>query len=162
LDLSPDWIVGFVDGEGCFYVGIQRHREMTVGYQLLPEFVVVQHERDAQVLHALKAYFGAGVVRSNRENRLAYRVRNLAGLDRICDFSMRHPLKTKKNTDFRKFRRVILSVKEGKHLTREGLLEAIEVARTMNTANRSALDEIRAELNGQRDGPRPSEMMEDT
>ncbi|RLC54843.1 MAG: endonuclease, partial [Chloroflexota bacterium] len=22
MDLSPDWVVGFVDGEGCFYVGI--------------------------------------------------------------------------------------------------------------------------------------------
>ena len=22
--LSPDWVVGFVDGEGCFYVGVNR------------------------------------------------------------------------------------------------------------------------------------------
>src|SRR5688500_12628905 len=65
MELSADWIVGFVDGEGCFHVSINRHREMTVGFQVLPEFVVVQHERDRQVLMAVKRFFGFGVVRSN-------------------------------------------------------------------------------------------------
>src|SRR5262245_52093026 len=62
MDLEAGWVVGFTDGEGCFHVGIAKHPEMTAGVQVLPEFTVVQHERDVQVLHALKAYFGCGVV----------------------------------------------------------------------------------------------------
>src|SRR5437867_1233634 len=54
MDLDAGWITGFVDGEGCFHVGIAKHPEMTAGVQVLPEFTVVQHERDVQVLHALK------------------------------------------------------------------------------------------------------------
>ena len=57
MKLEAQWITGFVDGEGCFHVGINPHKEMTAGFQVLPEFTVVQHERDVQVLHALKASY---------------------------------------------------------------------------------------------------------
>ena len=63
MELATDWVVGFVDGEGCFHVSLNRHDEMTAGYQVLPEFVVVQHERDIQVLHSLREFFDSGNVR---------------------------------------------------------------------------------------------------
>ena len=75
MKLDAQWIVGFVDGEGCFHVSVNAHPGMSAGAQVLPEFTVVQHERDVQVLHALKAYFGCGVVRKNHGDRMAYRVR---------------------------------------------------------------------------------------
>ena len=37
------WIVGFVDGEGCFSVTIQKATTST-GWQVFPEFVVTQVE----------------------------------------------------------------------------------------------------------------------
>ena len=52
MKLDSQWITGFVDGEGCFHVGINPHPSMKTGFQVLPEFTVVQHERDVQVLHA--------------------------------------------------------------------------------------------------------------
>jgi LAGLIDADG DNA endonuclease family protein len=60
--LSPEWVVGFVDGEGCFYVGINRQPTMKVGWQVLPEFRVVQHQRDVALLDQLGAFFGCGQV----------------------------------------------------------------------------------------------------
>ena len=78
--LSEDWVVGFVDGEGCFHVGINAHKEMSIGYQVLPEFTVVQHQRDVELLHALKNFFGCGVVRRNHGDRLSFRVRGLGHL----------------------------------------------------------------------------------
>ena len=109
MKLDAQWITGFVDGEGCFHVGINPHKEMASGYQVLPEFTVVQHERDVQILHALKAYFGCGVVRGNHGDRMAYRVRSKKHLlERIVPFFVEHPLKTKKNVDFQKFRRILL------------------------------------------------------
>ena len=87
VNLQPEWITGFVDGEGCFHVGVSRHKEMSTGYQVLPEFTIVQHERDAQLLHALKAAFGCGVVRSNHDDRLAFRVRKFDHLvERVVPF----------------------------------------------------------------------------
>ena len=146
MTLANDWVVGFTDGEGCFFIGIQQHSEMTIGYQVLPEFVVVQHERDIQILHALKRFFGCGVVRKNHGDRQCYRVRKLQDLKKICEFFLHHSLKTKKQVDFRKFRRVILQMEEKKHLEREGLIEIIDTALQMNNAQRDRLKEIRQQL----------------
>ena len=133
MNLHAEWITGFVDGEGCFYVGVNADTEMTAGYQVLPEFTVVQHERDVQVLHALKDYFGCGVVRVNHGDRMAYRVRKSKDLlDVIAPFFMKHPLKTKKNVDFRKFRTVLLKMEKGIHLTSEGIDEIRTIASQMN------------------------------
>ncbi len=133
MNLEPQWIVGFVDGEGCFHVAIKRHPEMKLGFQVLPEFTVVQHESDAQVLYALKAHFGCGVVRSNHGNRMAFRVRGVAHLaDRVIPFFEKHDLKTKKRVEFLKFRRVILLMLRGEHLTAQGLEEIRRIVVTMN------------------------------
>jgi hypothetical protein len=133
MNLDAGWITGFVDGEGCFYVGINPHSEMTAGYQVLPEFTVVQHERDVQILHGLKAYFQCGVVRRNHDDRMAYRVRSVKHLlEHIVPFFEKHHLKTKKRTDFQKFRRILLMMQKGNHLTAEGIEEIRRVASQMN------------------------------
>ncbi len=149
MELSPDWVVGFVDGEGCFYVGINPHPEMKVGYQVLPEFRVVQHERDIQVLYALKRFFRCGVVRRNREDRYELRIRKLSCLLKVVEFFEKHPLKTKKNADFKKFARIVRWMAEGKHLEREGLIRIIELALTMNRADKPQAEKILRELKGQ-------------
>ena len=133
MNLQAQWIVGFVDGGGCFHIGISHHPEMKLGYQVLPEFSVVQHERDVAVLHALKAHFGCGVVRVNHGDRMAYRVRNRKQLwEQIVPFFEKHKLKTKKRIDFEKFRRVLLLMERGEHLTQEGLDAIRRVAEQMN------------------------------
>ncbi len=146
MELSVDWVVGFVDGEGCFHVSLNRDDEMTAGYQVLPEFVVVQHQRDRQVLLALKRFFKAGIVRGIHDDRLCLRIRKFEALRQVCDFFSRHPLKTKKNVDFLKFRRILHLMSQRRHLTQEGLLEIVDLARAMNSANRPALEEIRRRL----------------
>jgi hypothetical protein len=133
MDLDARWVVGFVDGEGCFHVGIAKHSEMTIGAQVLPEFTVVQHVRDVQVLHALKAFFGCGVVRKNHGDRMAFRVRGQENLTkRVVPFFMEHPLKTKKHVDFLKFRDVLLMMERGDHLTLDGLASIRAIAEQMN------------------------------
>ena len=133
MKLDAQWITGFVDGEGCFFVGINPHAEMTAGFQVLPEFTVVQHERDVQVLHALKAHFGCGVVRVNHGDRMAYRVRSVKHLlEHIVPFFVKHSLKTKKNVDFLKFRDVLILMEAGNHLTVEGVERIRSIAQQMN------------------------------
>lgn len=133
MDLDAQWIVGFVDGEGCFHVGINPHEEMTAKFQVLPEFTVVQHERDVHVLHALKAYFDCGVVRKNHEDRMAYRVRGHEHLAKnIIPFFEKHLLKTRKRVDFIKFREVVNLMNRGEHLTSEGVEKIRKIANEMN------------------------------
>jgi hypothetical protein len=133
MELHAEWVTGFVDGEGCFHVAINPHPEMTVGSQVLPEFTVVQHERDVQLLYALKAFFGCGVVRKNHGTRMAYRVRSQEHLLQvIIPFFMKHPLKSKKHIDFLKFRDVLLLMEKGEHLTEDGIETIRGIASQMN------------------------------
>ena len=120
---------------------------MKTGYQVLPEFRVVQHERDIQVLYALKRFFECGVVRRNHEDRYELRIRKRSCLRKVVEFFEKHPLKTKKNVDFKKFRKILLMMERGEHLTEEGLINIIEIAMDMNMKNherlRQTLEEIR-------------------
>ncbi len=132
--LEAQWVVGFVDGEGCFYVGVNAQPEMRAGYQILPEFTVVQHERDVQLLYALKQFFGCGVVRRNHADRMAYRVRSVEHLrERIVPFFEKHPLKSKKYLDFLKFRKILLLMERDEHLTTDGIEKIRAIASKMNT-----------------------------
>jgi len=134
MDLNAQWIVGFVDGEGCFHIGINKNQEMKLGVQVLPEFTVVQHQADEQVLYALKAYFGCGVVRKNHGTRLCYRVRGHQNLlERIIPFFEKHQLKTRKRVDFAKFRKVVRLMEKREHLTEDGLEKIRQIKTTMNS-----------------------------
>lgn len=137
--LDNAWVLGFTDGEGCFFVGINKTKH-GLGFQVLPEFVVVQHKRDLQILYALKHFWGVGVVRKNHGERFCYRVRGHQNLKRkILPFFENHSLKTKKKVDFLKFRRIILLMEKKAHLTTQGLLAIDLIASQMNTGKRLRL-----------------------
>ena len=140
MNLEAQWVVGFTDGEGCFHIGISRHAEMTLGVQVLPEFVLVQHQRDVQVLHAVKEFFSCGVVRSNHGDRMCFRVRKLEHHQQIIiPFFESHPLKTRKYQDFLIFRDVVRLMAGGDHLKAEGLARIRELAGRLENRNEHSL-----------------------
>jgi hypothetical protein len=132
--LSQDWIVGFVDGEGCFHVGINTNKEMSLGVQVLPEFVVVQHKRDVEILYKIKTFFNCGVVRKNHGDRMCYRVRKMSDFSKIIiPFFEKYKLKTSKKANFLRFRWVIKVMLEKRyHLSPEGLHKIKLVQKRMN------------------------------
>lgn len=81
------WIVGFVDGEGCFSTGLihQKDRPDRKGYrlkyQVFHEFAVTQGDKSLESLERLKKYFGVGKIYVNKrydnhkENLFRYVVR---------------------------------------------------------------------------------------
>ncbi len=133
------WVVGFVDGEGCFSVPIFRNHTCRLGWQVQPDFSVVQGAKSVQVLHELERYFECGHVGRNgrrdnhREDLYRYNVRSLRDLvSRIVPFFEAHPLRTSKATDFVKFASVVRMMDRGLHLRVEGLIRIARVGETMN------------------------------
>ena len=145
MNLDPQWIVGFVDGKGCFFVGINPHRLLKVTPQVLPEFSVVSDKRDIQILYGLKSYFGCGVVRTDGDDRMSYRVRGHNHLlDIILPFFERHKLKSKKRVEFQRFRSVVLMVARKDHLTDDGLTKIKTIAATISKHPVSINDPVEA------------------
>jgi hypothetical protein len=133
------WIVGFVDGEGTFSITVQRNKEMSLGWQVFPEFVVTQGEKNLKVLRELQDFFGCGNVYRNRrhdnhkEDIFRYCVRKTGDLEQvIVPFFKQNKLKTSKVEDFKKFVQALKLIKAKKHLTRSGLAEIAEIAQAMN------------------------------
>ena len=133
------WIVGFVDGEGCFSVPIFKNKTCKLGWQVQPEFAVVQGERSMEVLRDLQQFFGCGRVSVNRrtddhrEDMWRYGVRSLRDLnDFIVPFFEANPLRTAKDDEFRKFSIVVRMMMDGAHLTSSGLSYIAGLTETMN------------------------------
>lgn len=148
MKINPYWVSGFVDGEGTFYVGINRNSSMKSGFQVLPEFRIVQHERDIKVLYAMKKYFSAGVVRVNHDTRQELRIRSLEQLDRIIiPHFDKYPLLTQKKFDFIKFKNIIKLMKSNEHLSIVGIKRIIALASKMNRQEKINMPFILEELN---------------
>jgi hypothetical protein len=130
--LDPLWVVGFVDGEGCFHVSINRQPKMTLGWQVLPEFRIVQHQRDEQVLIKLNEFFGFGSVKVNHGDRKELRIRGKKNLTKIVEFFEKYPLKTSKKKNFKLFSKVVTMMNNGEHLTEKGLEKIANLASSMN------------------------------
>ena len=133
------WVVGFVDGEGCFSVPIFRQRSAKLGWQVQPEFAVVQAAPSAPVLHDLEQFFGCGRVGVNhrhdnhRHDMWRWSVRSLVDLtESIIPFFERNPLRTAKAREFEKFSTIVRLMRERRHLTMEGLPSISGIAETMN------------------------------
>jgi hypothetical protein len=112
---------------------------MTLGWQVRPEFAVVQGASSRQVLEELIEFFGCGKVYLNRrrdnhrEDLLRYCVQRIDDLrSTIVPFFMEHPLRTTKRDNFEKFARVIEMMTDGVHLTPEGLSSIAGIVETMN------------------------------
>ncbi len=137
--MSSGWVVGFVDGEGCFSCSIYRNRKMSLRWQVRPEFVVAQGASSRKVLEDLVRFFGCGRVYANarydnhREHMFRYVVRPLGDLrDVIVPFFREHPLRTSKRDNFEKFATIIELMGERRHLSVEGMAEIARIQETMN------------------------------
>ena len=153
--IRTGWVVGFVDGEGCFSIGFVRQPNRTsrrgykTGYQVVHRFVVTQGARSAQCLEELKAFFGVGELYVNRrhdnhkEHLHQYRVaRREDLLGTIVPFFKQYSLRTDKRRDFEKFSACMDIISSGGHLTVDGLIEIAGLAEKMNH-QRSRRDLIR-------------------
>lgn len=137
--LSSEWVVGFVDGDGCFSVPIFRNHTMTLGWQVRPEFAVAQSASSRDVLDDLVTFFGCGKVYLNRrhdnhrEDLLRYCVQRRSDLEQtIIPFFREHRLRTTKRDNFGKFSRIVEMMKENRHLTMSGIAEIAAIVETMN------------------------------
>ncbi len=136
--LKPQYVVGFVDGEGSFHIALYKDVRMKTGLKVIPEFHVSQRVSSRNVLDALVPFFECGYVKFNHRNNpkdvtCVYVVRNREDLiKKIIPFFKQNHLQTEKAKDFKLFSRVVNLMVDGKHQTNEGCRKIINLAYKMN------------------------------
>ena len=139
------WVIGFVDGEGCFSIGFVRQADRAgrkgyrAGYQLFHRFVVTQGVKSAGCLEDLRDFFGVGRIFVNqrhdnhKEHLCQYHVSKRSELTgAVIPFFRQFPLRSAKQADFEKFARCVELADAGLHLSPSGLIQIAETAQTMN------------------------------
>lgn len=142
--VSEEWVVGFVDGEGCFSISVVRNATCRLGWQVQHEFSVTQAELSLPALRLVAGVFRVRtLIRNSRQDnhksslwRFSVKRRaDLLGV--VVPFFEERPLKTAKHNDFLKFRQVLHKMEAGDHLEVEGLRSIASITEMMNRRQRS-------------------------
>lgn len=136
---TEGWIVGFVDGEGCFCISINKNSTSKIGWQVMPEFIVTQGEKSLKALKTVKEFFGCGRIFVNRrhdnhkENLWRYCVRSLEDLrEKIVPFFREHHLRTSKDKSFKTFVKALNLMEKKEHLKISGVKKIAKLASKIN------------------------------
>lgn len=135
--VSDDYLLGFIEGEGVFHVGIVPSQFTKLGWQVIYLFKVAQNPIGESVLRALQERLGCGTISPNaragaRDRTLKYVVRDFENLTHkvvpFCDGRL-----VVKREALEAFKDVLDRVDRDEHLTAIGLLEIVDIAYAMNT-----------------------------
>ena len=125
--LNPDYIVGFVDGEGCFCITINKNGNRLPEVRLI--FEIEMREDDEPILRNIQERLGCGNIYRLEYERyrkwrphVKYKVSNFSDIsNRIIPFFRQYPLQAKKRLDFDKFCQVAGIIEAKGHLTKQGI-----------------------------------------
>ena len=131
--LDPNYIVGFVDGEGCFSVSINNRSNGRSEVRLI--FEIELREDDLEILERIKEALGCGNIYHLTYERYVkwkphykYKVSNFKDISgKIIPFFQKFSLQAKKKQSFKFFCEVAELIKRKQHLTEE----QVEVIRQM-------------------------------
>lgn len=141
--VSDDYLIGFTEGEGMFYVGVVRSRGTSrtkTGWQVIYFLKISQNPSGEGILKEFRNRLGCGYIKKNSQTdltdkSLAFVVRDLQNIkDKVIPF-YDNKLIIKKDA-FTKFKQVINIVSEKKHLTKEGITKILDISYSMNTRKR--------------------------
>jgi hypothetical protein len=125
--LNPQYVVGFVDGEGCFSITINKNDNRLSEVRLI--FEIELREGDEPILHEIRKILECGNIYRLDYERYAkwrphvkYKVSNFYDIsNKIIPFFEKYPLQAKKRLQFKEFCYVVELIKAKAHLTPEGI-----------------------------------------
>jgi hypothetical protein len=140
------WVVGFVDGEGCFSVSFNKSEKLNIGIEVRPSFSISQNSRSKDCVEAFLKFFDCGAIRySKNDGTWKYEIRSLSAIiNNVIPFFIKYPLKTNKKKDFELFCEICLLMQQTQHKNFAGLEEILKKAYSMNEAGtrKYTLDEL--------------------
>lgn len=131
--VSDEYLAGFVDGEGCFYVGFGKRDDLPLKWQIITEFHLSQNPGGKNVLEIFKARLGCGYLKPNhaknpKDISWVLVIKNRRDLsEKLIPFFDKHPLHSQKQLEFLVFKKILSLIEKKKHLEKKGFREAIEL-----------------------------------
>lgn len=120
---DSNWIAGFATGEGNFDVRITQQSTNNIGYRVQLRFRISQHNRDINLMELLMKNLGAGnIYKYPDKSAIVLTIFKFSDItDIIIPFFETNPILGIKLFDYLDWCKIAKLMKEGKHLTIEGL-----------------------------------------
>lgn len=132
---DPNWLVGFVDGEGYFYVKSLKNKNYLTGFSVSLAFSISQHARDEELLTTFIDYLGCGRIEkaSTRPDGVNLVISRFSDIkDKIIPFFQTYSLQGIKHKDNLDFVKVANIIETKGHLTEEGINKINSLKSGMN------------------------------
>ena len=158
--MNKQWLLGFIEGEGCFNISFSKNSSSKRKYGVRGTFVIKLTVSEREVIERIRNFLGgighiyiesseptrkAGL--KNARDCVSIRVTKLEELEYIVDFLKDEKFISKqKRFDFDNWAKCINLIKEKKHLKNKGLIEIAILREQMNSgtpSNRTSFCEIR-------------------
>lgn len=137
--LPPDYICGFVDGEGCFSIVISKHPQKKLGVDARLHFEIELRADDREILESIKETLGCGHIYDLSYERYGWhphvelKISSLKDIkDKLIPFFHQHPLRAKKKLAFSKFVEAVKVFENREHLTMSGIEKLKQIRSVMN------------------------------
>jgi hypothetical protein len=143
IPILPWFITGFVDAEGCFTLIARKSPRSSQGWKIEANFIINLHKKDRKLLNVIQKYFGdIGRLSKERNGCCDFTVSYIKQIITvIIPHFDKYLLITQKQADYILFRKAVLMMNNGKHLTSEGLNRIINIRASINRGLTPALKE---------------------
>ena len=134
--LHPQYIIGFIDGEGSFSVSIYYDEKMKDKIFIRPVLEIELRADDRKILERIQRTLRCGIIFECKYERygwyphMKYRINRFDEVTGILiPFLEKYPLQAKKAEVFKYFKKIVQKRMKGEHLTKKGVREIIELRR---------------------------------
>lgn len=145
--ISPHYVAGFVDGEGCFCVSVSKHQTLKRRIEVRPEFEIELRADDAPILEKIRKLLDCGTIykldyeRYKWAPHVKFKVSNIADLkNKIIPFFEMYPLQAKKAKSFAIWSKIVGMVYEKKHLDYGGFQKILKLRDQMRQVGKKRYD----------------------
>lgn len=137
--ISPWYITGFTEGEGCFAILISKHKTTKTKQDANLCFEIELRADDRPILEIIRKRFDCGRIVELNYKRYGWKphvkfvVRKQADIFyKVIPFFRKFPLQGKKGKDFLLFCEAASVFRKKKHRTSEGVAQLEEIRKYMN------------------------------
>ena len=107
-EILPEWLTGFVDGEGNFSIVTVEKKSSDApsisSYKVWLHFQITQHSRDTDLMERIATFFECGGVKKRNIDAVDFKLNKFEELENIIiPFFQKYPLQSAKVLDFLAF-----------------------------------------------------------
>ena len=143
--LHPQYVAGFIDGEGSFSISIGKHKTLRRGFEVRPEFEIELRKDDQEILERILVTIGIGRIYDCSYERYGwyphakYKIASIWDLkEYLFPFLDKNPLLAKKKKSYLLFKQIVLMVCAKKHLSDKGFNKIVKLRDELRALGKKA------------------------